>query len=27
MNETIAICILAAGLFLIAWIAEKQQNK
>jgi len=27
MNETIAICILAAGLCLIAWIAEKQQNK
>jgi len=27
MYETIAICILAAGLCLIAWLAEKQQNK
>jgi len=27
MYETIAICVLAAGLCLIAWLAEKQQNK
>jgi len=27
MYETIALCVLATGLCLIAWIAEKQQNK
>jgi len=25
--ETIAFCVLATGLILIAWLAEKQQNK
>jgi len=25
--EMIILCVVAAGLILIAWIAEKQQNK